>query len=78
MSFAQFANGAECGPANPMAGLMKQFHQDRSLQQVRCYSIRLSANTPIANHGGHSVIYRIVFMVLKQRVPRYDILESMV
>lgn len=26
--------GADCGPVNPMAGLMKQFGQDRSLQQV--------------------------------------------
>lgn len=25
---------ADCGPVNPMAGLMKQFGQDRSLQQV--------------------------------------------
>ncbi|ORZ25688.1 hypothetical protein BCR42DRAFT_12631 [Absidia repens] len=28
-------SGAECGPVNPMAGLMKQFQQDRSLQQER-------------------------------------------
>jgi hypothetical protein len=26
---------ADCGPVNPMAGLMKQFGQDRSLQQVK-------------------------------------------
>ncbi|ORX62994.1 TPR-like protein [Hesseltinella vesiculosa] len=26
---------ADCGPVNPMAGLMKQFQQDRSLQQDR-------------------------------------------
>ncbi|EPB85202.1 hypothetical protein HMPREF1544_08029 [Mucor circinelloides 1006PhL] len=26
---------ADCGPVNPMAGLMKQFGQDRSLQQDR-------------------------------------------
>ncbi|KAI8584207.1 hypothetical protein K450DRAFT_218657 [Umbelopsis ramanniana AG] len=36
MAFSPLAgNGAECGPSNPMAGLMKQFHQDRSLQQDR-------------------------------------------
>lgn len=36
MSFPQLAGGggADCGPANPMANLMKQFHQDRSLQQA--------------------------------------------
>lgn len=35
MAFSSLAgNGADCGPSNPMAGLMKQFHQDRSLQQV--------------------------------------------
>ncbi|KAI8329549.1 hypothetical protein BC941DRAFT_442732 [Chlamydoabsidia padenii] len=28
-------SGADCGPVNPMAGLMKQFQQDRSLQQER-------------------------------------------
>ncbi|OBZ86413.1 Peroxisomal targeting signal 1 receptor [Choanephora cucurbitarum] len=28
-------SGADCGPVNPMAGLMKQFGQDRSLQQDR-------------------------------------------
>lgn len=26
---------ADCGPVNPMSGLMKQFGQDRSLQQVQ-------------------------------------------
>lgn len=26
---------ADCGPVNPMTGLMKQFGQDRSLQQVK-------------------------------------------
>lgn len=26
---------ADCGPVNPMSGLMKQFGQDRSLQQVK-------------------------------------------
>ncbi|CAO3629127.1 unnamed protein product [Mucor hiemalis] len=26
---------ADCGPVNPMAGLMKQFGQDKSLQQDR-------------------------------------------
>ncbi|KAI7879955.1 TPR-like protein [Lichtheimia hyalospora FSU 10163] len=35
MSLPQLAGGADCGPANPMANLMKQFHQDRSLQQDR-------------------------------------------
>ncbi|KAI9254574.1 hypothetical protein BDA99DRAFT_518754 [Phascolomyces articulosus] len=37
MSFPSLAGagGAECGPANPMANLMKQFQQDRSLQQDR-------------------------------------------
>ncbi|KAI7851498.1 hypothetical protein BDC45DRAFT_486575 [Circinella umbellata] len=37
MSFPQFAGsgGADCGPANPMSSLMKQFQQDRSLQQDR-------------------------------------------
>ncbi|KAG2206128.1 hypothetical protein INT47_003777 [Mucor saturninus] len=34
MSFLGGAN-AECGPSNPMTGLMKQFGQDRSLQQDR-------------------------------------------
>jgi peroxin-5 len=35
MSFlAGGSGGADCGPVNPMAGLMKQFQQDRSLQQV--------------------------------------------
>ncbi|KAI8887626.1 TPR-like protein [Backusella circina FSU 941] len=29
------SGGADCGPVNPMAGLMKQFQQDRSLQQDR-------------------------------------------
>lgn len=52
MSFAQFANGAECGPTNPMAGLMKQFHQDRSLQQVRCW-LSILAIVPIAHSSGH-------------------------
>lgn len=38
MAFSQLAgSGADCGPSNPMAGLMKQFHQDRSLQQVRLW-----------------------------------------
>lgn len=36
MSFLGGAN-ADCGPSNPMAGLMKQFGQDRSLQQVRIF-----------------------------------------
>ncbi|KAI9489477.1 hypothetical protein BDB00DRAFT_843113 [Zychaea mexicana] len=38
MSFPQLAGGAggaDCGPVNPMANLMKQFQQDRSLQQDR-------------------------------------------
>ncbi|KAI8063841.1 hypothetical protein BC940DRAFT_306524 [Gongronella butleri] len=34
MSFSA-SGAADCGPSNPMAGLMKQFHQDRSLQQDR-------------------------------------------
>jgi hypothetical protein len=35
MSIPQwFAEDASCGPTNPMNGLMKQFTQDRSLQQV--------------------------------------------
>ncbi|KAK4514258.1 uncharacterized protein ATC70_001848 [Mucor velutinosus] len=34
MSFMGEAS-ADCGPVNPMAGLMKQFGQDRSLQQDR-------------------------------------------
>lgn len=34
MSFLGSGN-ADCGPVNPMSGLMKQFGQDRSLQQVR-------------------------------------------
>ncbi|KAJ1918524.1 hypothetical protein H4219_002538 [Mycoemilia scoparia] len=29
------AGGADCGPGNPMAGLMKQFDHDRSLEQDR-------------------------------------------
>ncbi|KAI9020071.1 hypothetical protein CLU79DRAFT_756987 [Phycomyces nitens] len=35
MAFSSVSRGAECGPSNPMAGLMKQFQQDRSLQQDR-------------------------------------------
>ncbi|KAF7725981.1 hypothetical protein EC973_009127 [Apophysomyces ossiformis] len=36
MAFSQMAGGsADCGPVNPMAALMKQFHEDRSLQQDR-------------------------------------------
>ncbi|KAI9262031.1 hypothetical protein BY458DRAFT_439385 [Sporodiniella umbellata] len=34
MSFMA-GGSADCGPANPMSGLMKQFQQDRSLQQDR-------------------------------------------
>ncbi|KAI8984687.1 hypothetical protein BDF20DRAFT_834174 [Mycotypha africana] len=35
MSFLDGGGGADCGPANPMASLMKQFGQDRSIQQDR-------------------------------------------
>ncbi|KAI7868557.1 hypothetical protein BDF14DRAFT_530356 [Spinellus fusiger] len=35
MAFSSMAGGADCGPSNPMSGLMKQFQQDRSLQQDR-------------------------------------------
>ncbi|KAI8989460.1 hypothetical protein BDB01DRAFT_542994 [Pilobolus umbonatus] len=30
-----FISGSDCGPVNPMSGLLKQFQQDRSLQQDR-------------------------------------------
>lgn len=33
MSFLA-GGSADCGPVNPMSGLLKQFQQDRSLQQV--------------------------------------------
>ncbi|KAI8364795.1 uncharacterized protein BYT42DRAFT_590459 [Radiomyces spectabilis] len=35
MSFLNQAGAAECGPVNPMSGLLKQFQRDRSLQQDR-------------------------------------------
>jgi peroxin-5 len=34
MSFLA-GGSADCGPVNPMSGLLKQFQQDRSLQQVK-------------------------------------------
>lgn len=37
---------ADCGPVNPMAGLMKQFGQDRSLQQV-LLSLRVLCMNPL-------------------------------
>ncbi|OZJ06289.1 hypothetical protein BZG36_00805 [Bifiguratus adelaidae] len=38
MSMSQLVDGADCGPVNPLNGLMKQFSQDRSLQQDRIAS----------------------------------------
>lgn len=37
-------SAADCGPVNPMAGLMKQFGQDRSLQQVKTPRIEFSVS----------------------------------
>ncbi|KAI8143766.1 hypothetical protein BJV82DRAFT_609363 [Fennellomyces sp. T-0311] len=48
MSFPQLAGGAggaDCGPVNPMANLMKQFGQDRSLQQDRMGDQRGESST---------------------------------
>ena len=35
MSLAALANGADCGPMNPLQGLTKNLDSDRGLQQVR-------------------------------------------
>ncbi|KAI9316480.1 hypothetical protein BX666DRAFT_2019503 [Dichotomocladium elegans] len=42
-----FASGAECGPTNPMAGLIKQFYQDRSLQQSAGFRSRSQQTMPL-------------------------------
>lgn len=45
MSFPSLVSGggAECGPVNPMNGLVKSFSRDRTLQQVRCDCLQLPA-----------------------------------
>ncbi|KAI9321663.1 hypothetical protein BX666DRAFT_1010198 [Dichotomocladium elegans] len=40
MSLPQLASTTDCGPGNPMANLVKQFHLDRSLQQDRTFEQR--------------------------------------
>lgn len=43
MSFNNMMGGDDsCGPVNPMAQMMKQFGQDRSLQRVSIYCTRSS------------------------------------
>jgi hypothetical protein len=49
MSFMGGGSAADCGPANPMAGLMKQFGQDRSLQQVSSGFIQQEKKSPICS-----------------------------
>lgn len=35
MALPMLINGADCGPVNPLQGLVKRFDQDRGIQQVR-------------------------------------------
>lgn len=60
---------ADCGPVNPMAGLMKQFGQDRSLQQV--YMQAENRDTECSPTAWYIYVYRIVLALSKEeRVPR--------
>ncbi|ORZ20794.1 hypothetical protein BCR42DRAFT_409496, partial [Absidia repens] len=47
------SSGADCGPVNPMAGLLKQFQQDRSLQQERFVGEQHGESSKAGFRSGH-------------------------
>jgi hypothetical protein len=70
MSFQGLVGGADCGPINPLAQVLKHTEGDRSLQQVRwCLRYRVSGKFLI----GPQYLFRIGLLGLLRLVYVVDI-----
>ncbi|KAJ3537512.1 hypothetical protein NM688_g6677 [Phlebia brevispora] len=54
MSLSMLVGGAECGPANPLQGLSKQFDRDRGLQQDHFGSARAGSSKEVFRSPYHT------------------------
>ncbi len=65
MSLAALANGAECGPMNPLQGLTKNLDSDRGLQQVRAARL-YSRITSLVDERFHRTTLEQIGQVLRE------------